>query len=197
MGRKLAPEQGERKDGEPVARRREIRAQPVQPLGRRLAGEEGLAIVEHHAAAAFRLGDGRLDRDDLLGLLKNRAIDDLPLDTLARRFKVIRTTMRPLIVPYLPGSHDEAPEVADALRQLEYGEQVGVGGIARRLQSWLVQVPEQAYRALWQAHAIAPVAPERYGEQFVRLVNARLYDARFGLHWHDNPQFIDAERLVN
>jgi CRISPR-associated endonuclease/helicase Cas3 len=39
------------------------------------------------------------------------------------------------------------------------------------------------------------VASERYGEQFVQLVNSRLYDARFGLHW-DDPQFIAAEQLV-
>ena len=59
----------------------------------------------------------------------------------------------------------------------------------------LVQVPEQAYRALWQARAIAPVAPDRYGEQFVRLINPRLYDTRFGLHW-EQPQFLAAELCV-
>ena len=58
-----------------------------------------------------------------------------------------------------------------------------------------MQVPEQVYKALWQAHAIQPVAPERYGEQFVQLVNPRLYDARFGLHW-DNPQFLIAQNLI-
>jgi CRISPR-associated endonuclease/helicase Cas3 len=66
---------------------------------------------------------------------------------------------------------------------------------ARKLQPFLVQVPEPVYRELWQAHAIQPVVPERYGEQFVRLVNPRLYDARFGLHW-DNPQFLTADSIV-
>ncbi len=153
------------------------------------------AVAAYFRELYFRLGDGRLDRDDLLGLLKNRAIDDLPLDTLASRFKMIRTTMRPLIVPFVPGHHDDAPEIAPALRQLEHGEQVHVGTIARSLQPWLVQVPEQAYRALWQARAIAPVAPDRYGEQFVRLINPRLYDTRFGLHW-EQPQFLAAELCV-
>lgn len=143
-----------------------------------------------------RLGDDRLDRGDLLGLLRDAGIDSLPLDTLARKFKMIRTTMRPLIVPYAPGGDREVPEVAETLRQLEHASQISVAGAARHLQPWLVQVPEQAYRALWQAHAIAPVAPERYGEQFVRLVNPRLYDSRFGLNWNDNPQFLSAEGLV-
>lgn len=155
------------------------------------------AVSAYFRELYFRLGDGRLDRDDLLGLLRDAGIDSLPLDTLARKFKMIRTTMRPLIVPYAPGSRDEVPEVAETLRQLEQAELIGVAGAARRLQPWLVQVPEQAYEALWQAHAIAPVAQHKYGEQFVRLVNPRLYDARFGLHWEDNPQFLAAEGLVH
>lgn len=154
------------------------------------------AVSAYFQELYFRLGDGRLDRDDLLGLLRDASIDSLPLDTLARKFKVIRTAMRPLIVPYSPGSHDEVPEVAETLRQLEHAEQVGVASAARRLQPWLVQVPEQAYKALWQAHAIAPVAQHKFGEQFVRLVNPRLYDDRFGLHWDDSPQFLAAEGLV-
>jgi CRISPR-associated endonuclease/helicase Cas3 len=153
------------------------------------------AVADYFGALYRRLGDGRLDREDLLGLLRNADIDGLPLDTLARKFKLIRTTMRPLIVPYAAGSDTEAPEIADTLHQLEHAEQVGVAGAARRLQPWLVQVPEQAYEALWQARAIAPIAQARYGEQFVRLVNPSLYDARFGLHW-ENPQFLDAGKNV-
>ncbi|WDM67260.1 CRISPR-associated endonuclease Cas3'' [Xanthomonas cucurbitae] len=154
------------------------------------------AIAAYFAELYRRLSDAKLDREDLLGLLRGSWIDSLPLDTLARTFKMIQTTMRPLIVPYAAGSDKEVPEVAETLRQLEHAEHAGVAGAARRLQPWLVQVPEQAYKALWHSHAIAPVAPERYGEQFVRLVNPRLYDPQFGLHW-DNPQFIAAEALVN
>src|SRR5690606_10156337 len=61
------------------------------------------AVSAYFRELYFRLGDGRLDRDDLLGLLRDAGIDSLPLDTLARKFKVIRTAMRPLIVPYAPG----------------------------------------------------------------------------------------------
>lgn len=129
--------------------------------------------------------------EELIDLFRGAGIDSLPFETLAARFKVIRTTMRPVIVPYEPARPGlEDPFVIDALRNLEYAP-----AAARKLQPFLVQVPEQAYKALWQAHAIQPVAPERYGEQFVRLVNPRLYDARFGLHW-DNPQFLSAESLV-
>jgi CRISPR-associated endonuclease/helicase Cas3 len=153
------------------------------------------AVAAYFRELYFRLGDGRLDREDLLGLLRQADVGGLPLDTLARKFRVIRTTMRPVIVPFAPGGDREVPEVAATLRQLEHAEQAGTAGAARRLQPWLVQVPEQAYRALWQSHAIAPVAPQKYGEQFVRLVNPRLYDPWCGLHW-DNPQFLAANALV-
>ncbi|WP_045762193.1 CRISPR-associated endonuclease Cas3'' [Xanthomonas albilineans] len=156
------------------------------------------AIHSYFRKLYHRLGDDRLDNEAILSLLRKSTIDNLPLNTLARKFNVIQTTMRPLIVPYAPyamESDKEVPEVAEVLHELEHAERVSVAGAARRLQSWLVQVPEQAYKALWQAHAIAPVAPERCGEeQFVRLCNPRLYDARFGLHW-DNPQFLEGEQL--
>ena len=59
----------------------------------------------------------------------------------------------------------------------------------------MVQLPGRAYDALWKARAIEPVAEERYGEQFMQLVNTRLYDERLGLHW-DNPQFLDSQKNV-
>lgn len=155
------------------------------------------AVNAYFRELYFRLGKDRLDNDDLLGLLLHATPDSLPLETLARKFKLIPTTMRPLIVPYDPytaGGDGEPAEVAEVVRQLEYSDRGGVAAAARRLQPWLVQVPERAYTALAQAHSIAPVAPQRYGEQFVRLLNPRLYDPRFGLHW-ENPQFLAQETL--
>lgn len=60
------------------------------------------AVADYFAALYRRLGDGRLDREDVLGLLRDADIKGLPLDTLARKFKMIQTTLRPLIVPYAP-----------------------------------------------------------------------------------------------
>lgn len=154
------------------------------------------AIDSYFRELYFRLGEDRLDRDDLLGLLRDCGIEGLPLDTLARKFRMIQTAMRPIIVPYHPGHNVEAPEIVSVLCRLRSAEDLSVSAAARRLQTWLVQVPDQAYKALWKANAIEPIAPERHGEQFVRLVNPRLYDARFGLHWDDNPQFLASELLV-
>ncbi len=152
------------------------------------------AITAYFQELYGRLGEDRLDQKGLMALLKDATLDSLPLDTLARQFRIIDATMRPVIVPFDPTSGAEIDEVMDTLRGLEYSEKTGTAGAARKLQPYLVQVPEQAYKALSQAHAIQAINPERYGEQFVRLVNPRLYDARFGLHW-DNPQFVETERL--
>ena len=148
------------------------------------------AVEAYFRELYWQVGELALDKDDLLGLLKQAREGGLPMETLAARFRIIQTAMRPVIVPFDPSSGEVVPEVEEALRDLEYAP-----GAARKLQPYLVQVPQQGYEALWRAHAIQPVAPERYGEQFVRLVNPRLYDARFGLHW-DDPQFLDAEGLV-
>jgi CRISPR-associated endonuclease/helicase Cas3 len=148
------------------------------------------AVDAYFQEIYWRLGKGKLDKENLLGLLKDAGPDSLPLETLAANFRVIQTTMRPIIVPFEPGSSRRIDTVAEALDRLAFAPSA-----ARKLQPYLVQVPQRAYDALRQVHAIQFVAQERYGEQFVQLVNADLYDARHGLHW-DNPQFVDAERLV-
>jgi len=148
------------------------------------------AIEAYFKELYLRLGEQRLDDGDLLGLLRTAGVDNLPLETLAARFRIIQTAMRPIIVPFEPGTARRIADVNDALEKLQFAP-----GMARKLQPYLVQVPEVAYKTLWQAHAIQPVAPERYGEQFVQLVNPRLYDERFGLHW-ENPQFLEIEKLV-
>ena len=148
------------------------------------------AVKAYFQELYFLLGDGKLDKESLLALLKSARHDSLPFETLAAKFRVIKTAMRPVIIPFDWRSGEPDPEVEAALRDLEY-----TLGAARRLQTHLVQVPQKAYEALWQAHAIEPVAPEKYGEQFVRLTNGRLYNDLCGLQW-DNAQWMDAERNI-
>ncbi len=152
------------------------------------------AIDAYFRELYWRL-DNDLDRADLLGLLREARPDSLPLQSLASRYRIIQTTMRPVIVPFGPGESHGIPELDALFEQMEQAPESMAGVAARKLQPYLVQVPQQAYDALVKAYAIQAVAPERYGEQFVRLVNPRLYDPRFGLHWED-PQFLRAESLV-
>jgi CRISPR-associated endonuclease/helicase Cas3 len=144
------------------------------------------AIRAYFHELYWQKGAKELDAHDLLGMLKGCREDSLPFETLAEKFRLIEATMRPVIVPW----DDTAKK---ALRKLEFAE--SCGAIARELQPYIVQLPHQAYEALWKAHAIQPVAPERYGEQFMQLVNPRLYDKKFGLHWEE-PQLLAVDNLV-
>lgn len=156
-------------------------------LGDLLAPE---ALRAYFQELYWQQGNDAMDAHNLLGLLKESSPDSLPFETLAKKFKMIESNMRPVIVPFDPYTKEVIPEVERALRNMEYA-----GGVARCLQSYLVQVPQQAFIALRSAGAIQPVAPDRYGEQFMQLINKDLYDPHFGLHWSD-PAFIKAESSV-
>lgn len=144
------------------------------------------AIRNYFQLVYWQRGDLELDTANLLGLLRGSRLESLPYETLANQFRMIDSVMMPVIVPF----DDYAIK---AIRELEFAE--GCVGIARRLQPYLVQVPRQGYEALSRARAILPVKPERYGDQFMQLLNVDLYDQRFGLHWED-PEFLSANRLV-
>jgi CRISPR-associated endonuclease/helicase Cas3 len=148
------------------------------------------AVRAYFQELYWQKGSKELDAHDLIGLLKSSNLDSLPFETLAAKFRMIETAMRPVIVPFDPDTRAIDPDAAQALRDLEYAS-----GMARRLQPFLVQVPQKAFDALRQAGAIQPVAPERYAEQFMQLVNPDLYDKRFGLHW-DNPAFVSSEKMI-
>ncbi|GAB3380511.1 CRISPR-associated endonuclease Cas3'' [Azotobacter armeniacus] len=161
------------------AAREVLRQHGADPLG--LA-----AIRRYFSLLYWQKGPEELDAHNLLGMIENGKLDGLPYETLASQFRMIDSTQMPVIVPF-----DE--EAQSALRELEFAE--GCAGIARRLQPYLVQVPRQAFAELQQVGAIQAVAEERYGQQFMALVNPDLYHPRFGLHW-DNPAFIDSEKLL-
>ena len=144
------------------------------------------AIADYFKLLYWQKGPQELDVPNLMGLLRESHLESLPFETLAAKYRVIDNTQLPVIVPF----DDEAK---DALRALEFAE--GCGAIARRLQPYLVQLPRPGYRALLAAQAIAPVRPDRYGDQFMQLVNPDLYHPRFGLHW-DDPEFLKTERLI-
>ncbi len=143
------------------------------------------AIQAYFRELYWQKGGAALDGGDLLGLLQRSRPDSLPMETLAARFRMIESVQMPVIVPF----DDTARE---ALQALHFADKSG--GLARRLQPYLVQLPRQGFEALRKSGAIQPVAPERWGEQFMELTVMDLYDKRFGLSW-DDPAFLKAESL--
>lgn len=149
------------------------------------------AIKAYFMHLYWRKGDKELDAAALLDLLrKHCTFDTLPFETLSAEFRFIESATKPVVVPFVPGTDEIDIGAKDAVNQLDYAP-----GAARQLQPYLVQVPGRACDALRAAGAIQPIAPDRYGEQFMQLVNPSLYDERFGLRW-DNPAFVETEKLI-
>jgi CRISPR-associated endonuclease/helicase Cas3 len=143
------------------------------------------AIRRYFSLLYWQKGSQQLDLPDLMGLLKDSRPESLPLETLATKFRMIDNMQMPVIVPY----DDQARK---ALRALEHAE--GSVGLARKLQPYLVQLPRQGFDALYKAGAVMPVAPQKWGEQFMVLAHEGLYDPRYGLNW-DHPALIRSEHL--
>jgi CRISPR-associated endonuclease/helicase Cas3 len=150
------------------------------------------AIEAYFRTLYWQKGDEQLDSENLLGLLRNSAVDRLPMETLATKFRLIDNVQMPVIVPYVRESGEEN-EAKSLIDQLQHTKKCG--GIARKLQPYLVQTPKQGYDALRNAGAIQPVARDKWGEQFMVLENMAIYSTRFGLSW-DDPTFIPVERLT-
>lgn len=143
-------------------------------------------IASYFARLYWQKGDKELDVPNLMGILKASGPKSLPMETLATEFRMINSVQMPVIVPY-------DNRARETLEQLRFAQ--GSVGLARTLQPYVVQLPKQGFDALYQAGAIAAVAPERWGTQFVALVNESLYNKNFGLQW-DDPVFLEAASLV-
>lgn len=150
------------------------------------------AVEDYFKQLYWQKGEQELDAKNILGLLKVSGPKSLPFEKLAQDFKFIESNMMPIIVPFIPGTNKIQPEVEEALQKLELEYAVSA---AKKLQTYLVQIPERAFKALKQSGAIYAVGEERFGEQFMRLENSDLYDVSYGLHW-DNPDFIQAQSTV-
>ena len=118
---------------------------------------------------------------------------DIRFEQIANKFQMIESNMQPVIVPYVGGSEIQGGSIEQLLNDLEYADQVG--GIARKLQRYLVQIPEQGIKALRAYGAVQAIQPEKFGDQFLRLENKDLYDPECGLSW-ENPAWINSESTV-
>ncbi|PMR77328.1 CRISPR-associated helicase/endonuclease Cas3 [Billgrantia endophytica] len=144
------------------------------------------AIDAYFRQLYWQQGSKQLDRHDLLKLVEDGRLDGLPFETLEQKFRMIENTQRAVIIPF-----DDTAR--NALRKLAHAE--GVGGIARELQPYTVQVPRQGFAALERVGAIAAVEPDKFGDQFMKLVNEDLYDDWLGLNWSD-PTFRSGESNI-
>lgn len=159
-----------------VMRQPQFRDDPLSPP----------AIEAYFRLLYWQKGDKELDVANLLGLCAESRIDSLPLETLAAKFRMIDTVQLPVIVPF----DDDAREYLKSLHHVEKS-----GGPSRKLQPYLVQLPRNGFDALRKAGAIQPVAPEKWGEQFMELVNMDIYSREFGIWWEE-PTFMKSANTI-
>lgn len=153
-----------------------------------------LAAITDYFQEVYWVKGAQLDAYSLLSQIDQGGIDGIPYEQLANKFRMIESNMTPVIVPYdVKAEGGGKTEVQQLLHDLAYAEYPG--RIARNLQRYLVQVPEYGLKALREAGVVQPVNQGRFGEQFLVLMNAELYDPECGLSW-ENPTFVSAERLV-
>ncbi|HBT96508.1 MAG TPA: CRISPR-associated endonuclease Cas3'' [Desulfobulbaceae bacterium] len=150
------------------------------------------AIKAYFKELYWQKGDEALDARNILGLFRDGGIDGMPFETVAEKFRIIDNVQYPIIVAFKTDEEEESP-VKALLEKLRFAEKPGA--IARHLQAYTVQVPQSVLYALRGAGAVQPVAEQRFGEQFMELMNDSLYDAQLGLLWED-PTFVKTERLI-
>jgi len=93
-------------------------------------------------------------------------------ELIDKKFQMIDSVQMPLIIP-----GDDTCKAL--LHDLEHTE--SCGGIARKLQPYLIQIPYKAFTELTASGAIQPVAEPKYGTQFMQLIAMDLYSDRYGL----------------
>ncbi len=156
------------------------------------------AVQAYFSELFWRRGEAQLDAatvGSLKGIMKaisqTHGRFDFPFESIADGFRLIETTMAPIIIPATSKTAYGAPaELIEALRRADRP-----GSIARKLQQFLVNIPAKAHAALINAGAAEVIREHDFGLQFVILSNEDLYDASSGLDWGD-PTFRASENLV-
>ncbi len=163
---------------------------PMRSILRNHAGDVlAPAALKSYFQQVYNDRGSELDGQGILKMHRETKHFDYPFQNIARAFRMIDSHMLPIIVPF----DDTARESLDQLRRLP--ENMSVAGASKKLQRYVIQVPERAFGQLVKLGAVAPIAPERFGGQFYELVAASLYSDSAGLSFSD-PTAFAADSLV-
>ncbi len=133
----------------------------------------------------WQAGPKLLDAADIIGKLRvGRGGTDFAFRTIAEAYRMIDTTMVPVIIP------------GDAIAQREIDrlevEAVSSGTLARALQHYTVQIPEKSREALRTNGKGDFAAQHLRGAQFFVLTDASLYRRDSGLWWEGADYIADS-----
>lgn len=165
-------------------------AAPMRSILRNHAGDVlAPTALKSYFQQVYNDRGSELDGQGILKMHRETKHFDYPFQNIARAFRMIDSHMLPIIVPF----DDTARDNLDLLRRLP--ENMSVSGPSKKLQRYVVQVPERAFGQLVKLGAVAPISPDRFGGQFYELVAGSLYSDSAGLNFSD-PTALTAEALV-
>jgi CRISPR-associated endonuclease/helicase Cas3 len=154
----------------------------------------GLAAIKSYFSKVYwhldEVQKGQLDKHAILETLKNSKLHSLPFDWIAQKFKMITTTMKTVIVPY----DHLAIDYIEQLENLPKWE--SVGELAKKLQVYTISMPQHLAGKLIEIKALQYVQPERFGDQFLVLESANMYEENIGFNSEANPLLISGEGCV-
>ncbi|MDE0280344.1 MAG: CRISPR-associated helicase Cas3' [Gammaproteobacteria bacterium] len=136
---------------------------------------------------------GALDVKEVLPRLERKKGSlDFPFEEIANDFRLIESPMVPVIVPWAGYGQgdDSASKLIDCLQWIDRP-----GSVARKLQPFVVQIPQQARGELLNVGAVDAIREGEFGHQFVVLRNMEIYSTDTGLSW-DDPLFRTVENLI-
>lgn len=159
---------------------REI-ASLIGAMGRMSGNHEDLlsleAIADYFGEVYWQAG-AKLDAGRILDdFTINPEGTDFAFRLVAEKFRMIESGMEPVIIPF-------DATAREAVKELQF-EAIPSGFLARKLQSYVVQVPPEARRLLIDNGHAAFVRTDLRGDQFAVLQNVSLYRAEVGLMWED------------
>lgn len=145
------------------------------------------AIEDYFREVYWRKGDCLDAKSILRDFAMSGPETSFAYRTVAEKFRMIESGMEPVIV----ARDGKAREALDRLRF----EGVSAGGVARDLQSYIVQVPPRARLKLIAAEHVSFDNEQNFGHQFPVLRTDSLYTDEVGLLW-DNAEYLGLEDFI-
>jgi len=147
------------------------------------------AIEAYFEEVYWRIGE-KLDAKRILSNFKFSRFEgqpgtDFAYRTVAEEFRMIESGLAPVIIAF-----DEVSK--KAVHDLGI-EAISSGGIAKRLQTYIVQVPPKARDLLIRNGHVVFERPDYRGDQFAVLKSGSFYKPEVGLVW-ENAEYLAEEQ---
>lgn len=146
------------------------------------------AMEDYFREVYWRLGDALDGKRILPRFQVSRNGTDFAYRSVSEDFRMIENGLTPVIIPF----DEEAKKTVDQLSV----EGLSSGKLARKLQTFIVQVPPGARDVLIRNGHVAFRAPHLRGDQFAVLETESLYSREVGLMWEDADYLAMEDSII-